>query len=783
MRERTASATWSRSAGLSRRRMRRADPWLITAALALLALVFLALFGERIAPHESIYFVVEHGADPRPYDPGLVFPFGSDVLGRDLFSLVLAGARATLTIVLLAGFARVAAGVLVLALGSWWRPARLLTETIAELVAAVPATLVALVLIKAFVKTDTSVLVFIGALLLVGWAGPYRVIRAELDRLMAAPFTEGARAMGASRSRLFWRHHLPHLVPVIAINLSQQVVASLVLVAELGVLGVLVGTVRSINVEESLSVVRTGPPMTALIPDTPEWGALLATSRTVEALWLTRWLIFVPGAAFALTAIAVAAIGLALARRYARRDILQDGRGAGFAVLILAGLFVGASLIPERYAAAHEWANVARTGLAPVPNTAAALADAGLRTYSALQQVAQISRAGSATVTIGAASVSEPDPRPLDPAPNSVHVQSVVAGGTGGVVEGPLVFAARGIVPSDYAPAAVYKPQPRAGPDLGPLVRDYPDDYAGIDVRGKVVLLVRFMGIDARDAGYAYGPAVETSIGNAIARGARGVLFVDPDLAGYRKTSNPYLQLEQDSLPTRTSGVPVMVLDPTTARTLVAPLGLDLSPFLGYDQRGTKWEGSAARDLGISARVAVPLREDTVTVQSLIGEVPDVPATTGRVVIWAPRNLETTALDPARAEVLASVARLASARHAPFVFVDFDTHADTQAVRDVLKDRRVVLVLVLEEFKGGVLHFTTANGDLIPAIDLYAQKAGAQYEVTRQTAVLQLVGAPFPGVKTVAISADGPGDARADAAALIGYLAGRLALGAPELPR
>jgi len=756
---------------------------MIGALVALVGLLVAALLGERLAPHEPIYFLIEHGADPRPYDPGLVFPFGSDLLGRDLFSLVLAGARATLTIVLLAGFARVAAGVLVLALGSWWRPARLLTETIAELVAAVPATLVALVLIKAFVTTDTSVLVFIGALLLVGWAGPYRVIRAELDRLIAEPFTEGARAIGVSRSRLFWRHHLPHLVPVIAINLSQQVVASLVLVAELGVLGVLVGTVRSIDVEESLSVVRTGPPMTALIPDTPEWGALLATSRTVEALWLTRWLIFVPGAAFAVTAIAVAAIGLALARRYARRDILQDGRGAGVAVLILAGLFVGSSLVPERYAAAHEWANVARTGIQPVPSTAAAFADAGLRTYSALRQVAQISRAGPATVTIGAASVSEPDPRPLDPAPNSVHVQSVVAGGMGGAAEAPLVFAARGIVPSDYAPAAVYKPQPRAGPDLGPLVRDYPDDYAGIDVRGKVVLLVRFMGIDARDAGYAYGPAVETSIANAIARGARGVLFVDPDLAGYRKTSNPYLQLEQDSLPTRTSGVPVVVLDPTAARTLVAPLGLDLSPFLGYDVRGTKWEGSAARDLGTSARVAVPLREDTVTVQSLIGEVPDVPAATGRVVVWAPRNLEATALDPARAEVLASVARLASARHAPFVFVDFDTHADTQAVRDVLKDRRVVLVLVLEEFKGGVLHFTTANGDLIPAIDLYAQKAGAQYEVTRQTAVLQLVGAPLPGVKTVAISADGPGDARADAAALIGYLAGRLALGAPELPR
>src|SRR6267378_2796153 len=107
----------------------RRDPWALVGLVAFLGLIFVALFGERIAPHESIYFVPMHDGDPRPYDPGLVFPFGSDILGRDLFSLVLAGARATLTIVLLAGVARVASGALVAALAGWWRPTRLLTET------------------------------------------------------------------------------------------------------------------------------------------------------------------------------------------------------------------------------------------------------------------------------------------------------------------------------------------------------------------------------------------------------------------------------------------------------------------------------------------------------------------------------------------------------------------------------------------------------------------------------------------------------------------------------
>src|SRR5687768_9328725 len=150
--------------------MTRRDPWFLVGLVAFFGLVFLALFGERLAPHEAIYFVPEHGSDPRPYDPGLVFPFGSDVLGRDLFSVVLAGTRATLSIVVLSGMARVVAGCMVAALSSWWRPTRVATESLAELASAVPATLVALLVVKVFLKTDPSLLAIVGALLLTGWA-------------------------------------------------------------------------------------------------------------------------------------------------------------------------------------------------------------------------------------------------------------------------------------------------------------------------------------------------------------------------------------------------------------------------------------------------------------------------------------------------------------------------------------------------------------------------------------------------------------------------------------
>lgn len=772
---------------------RRWDLRLILALGAMLMLLFLTLFGPRLAPHEPIYFVIEHGHADRPYEPGLVYPAGSDVLGRDLLSLVLAGAPATLGIVLLAGIARVGAGVLVALLSTWWRPARVLTESVAELVAAAPATLVALILLKALVKTDTNVLVFIGALLLIGWAGPYRVVRAEADRLAGAPFTLGARALGIGRWRLFWRHHLPHLAPVILVNTTQQVVAALVLVAELGVLGVFVGPVRLLNVEESLANFRVGPPMSAMVPDIPEWGAMLATSRTIEALWLTRWVIFVPGIAFAVTAILVGSIGYLLARRYARRDIMADGRGVAIVALAAAALFVVSGLVPERFAQAREWANAARGAVRSIDSSSSGPSAAGLRTFEVASGQTTIVRAGPTTVSIAGASVAEGN---ASAAPGSPVVRAVVADRLGGgTVEAPLVFAGRGIVPSDFSTQPpLYRPDTTrlygygstcvAGrPCLGALIQSYPDDYAAVDVRGKVVLLVRFMGV-ATSGLHAEGPHVARSIADAIERGAAAVVLVDPQLGVYAETNDPYRQLERDLPATTTAGVPVVVVNVAAAERLTAPLGLELGQLTGYDREGMRWERSPARELDVTARVAVPLKPEASDFRSSVTEVVGVPGDAARVVIWAPRDPKTGRLTKAQSDLLEGVASLAGSRLAPFIFVDFDPRADSRAVRDALKGRKVTLVLLVSDLEGEVIEFVTANGDLIPAIDYYAREAGARAEVTRRTAPLQALIAPFPGVRTIGIRATGAaGAAREDAAAIIGYLAGRLVLGAPELPR
>jgi peptide/nickel transport system permease protein len=806
--------------------MARRDPWLFVGLVAFFGLVFLALFGERIAPHEAIYFVPEHGSDPRPYDPGLVFPFGSDVLGRDLFSVVLAGARATLTIVVLSGAARVVAGALVAAVSNWWRPTRVATESLAELASAIPATLVALVLVKVFLRADASILLVTGALLVTGWAGPYRIIRAEVDRLQAMSFTQGAVAIGVGRWRLFWRHHLPHLAPVLAVNLSQQIVASLVLVAELGVLSVFVGATRFINLEESLTRAAIREVPFAQIADPPEWGGLLANARTIESLWTTRWLFLIPGIAFAVTAVAVAVIGFALARRYARRDVTQDVRGRGAASLAVAllAIFVASTLVPERYAAAREWAAAARADVRSGTQTESAFGDAGLKpigaSYAIERDVGGVVQTAPATVRVGAATVTQVWPRMAPKYPDLIHVQSFVTATTGGgLVEAPLVFGGRGISPAEHPPAPPTPPYVGKLPDLGLLIKDYADDYAAVDVRGKVVVLLRFIGVAAAKPpaltsnqyilnGSVSGFAVEDSITTAIKHGAAAVIFVDNDLANYTDRidqssgsrlggANPYLPLQIQHPPTSIAGVPVVVVDPVAAFTLLAPTGLNISSYFQvrtsmldlFDQyMGEQYKRSPARELGVTARVEVPLARERALVTSYVGEVANAPADRGRVLVWSARSANEPN-SPTR-DVVAALARTFADRRVPFVFVDFDPAVDPKAnanaIADVLKDRKIALVVVLDQLNGTALKFTTANGDLIAAVDLYAERAAARHELTRSTASAAVASdlSPLIDLKTVVVSGNGgAGDLRGDAAAFVGYLAGRLALGAEELPK
>jgi hypothetical protein len=326
-------------------------------------------------------------------------------------------------------------------------------------------------------------------------------------------------------------------------------------------------------------------------------------------------------------------------------------------------------------------------------------------------------------------------------------------------------------------------------------------------------MLLRYTGVMTGRGG-APGPDIETDIRNAIKRGAAAVLFVDPTLAllppvTTGNTQNTYQRIELQSPVTRVSGVPVVAISLAAADKLLAPAGMRASDLYGSMTSGvapgtvsftSTWipsdsdfaERSAARDLGVTARVSVQTARLQAHVRSLVAES-DAPASAPRVVVWAVTH-PSSAGDREPIEAMAAAARALAGRNVPMIFVAFDPSVDptgnARMVADILKDRKLALFIVLDDLVGGALQFRTAFGDLVPAFDRYADKAGAPHLVTRGTVrrdseVWTWPGiAPFIDEKSIIVSGSGgSGDLRSAAAALLGYIAGRLSLGAEELPR
>ena len=189
----------------------------------------------------------------------------------------------------------------------------------------------------------------------------------------------------------------------------------------------------------------------------------------------------------------------------------------------------------------------------------------------------------------------------------------------------------------------------------------------------------------------------------------------------------------------------------------------------------------------MAAHLSVPVERQAAHISSAVGEVAFADAATPRIVVWSVRRAD----DQHRSlDVEAAIARLAVARGVPFLFVDFDPSIDpngnARQIRELLRQRTIALIVVLDGLAGSELRFTSPFGDLIPAFDLYADRAGARHLVTRST--LKIDDWQWPGsaayVDTRAVLVQGAGasgDLREDTAALLGYLAGRRALGAEEL--
>lgn len=230
-----------------------------------------------------------------PMPPGGAYPMGTDLLGRDLFSRILYGARTSLIIGVVANGLALLIGTLVGITAGYfrgWVGAVLMRFT--DLMMAFPALLLAICLAAIF---QPSLWIVALVIALVNWVQTARVIYTETTSLAERDFIAAERTLGAGTGRILFRHILPHLVPMIIVWGTLGISTTVLLEATLSFLGV------------------------GVQPPTPSWGNIIYENQTY--FQSAPWLVFIPGAAIILLALAFNLVGDAL------RDVLdptQRGR-------------------------------------------------------------------------------------------------------------------------------------------------------------------------------------------------------------------------------------------------------------------------------------------------------------------------------------------------------------------------------------------------------------------------------------------------------------------------
>jgi peptide/nickel transport system permease protein len=279
------------------------DPVLLVAGALALAMLFLVVFGGRMtaaSPYVSHgVMILEGKLGVPPFPPSEMFPWGTDQLGRDMQALILNGARQTLTLALLVVAARLVVGVLAGMIAGWWKGGLFdsLVTGLLSVWAAFPITLFAMILILA-IGIERGMPAFVLALCFVGWGEIAQYVRSEVISLRGKPYLEGARAVGVPPEDILRRHVLPNLAPSLLVLASLEMGAVLLILAELGFLGIFLGGGYRVMIGEVGRMV----PVIAFYSDVPEWGALLANIRQ---WWRSYpWLAWSPALAFSIAVLA-----------------------------------------------------------------------------------------------------------------------------------------------------------------------------------------------------------------------------------------------------------------------------------------------------------------------------------------------------------------------------------------------------------------------------------------------------------------------------------------------
>ena len=228
-----------------------------------------------------------------PYDPGQIdipkvlqeptwkHPFGTDPLGRDVFSRMIYGSRISLMVGFVAGGISTLIGIFLGSLAGYYgRWIDNLIMRFVDIMLCFPTFFLILAVIALLEPNIWNIMVVIG---ITGWMGVARLVRAEFLSLKERDYTVAEKALGAKDFRIIFRHILPNALAPVLVS------------ATLGVAG-------AILTESALSFLGIG-----VQPPTPSWGNILTAGKdNIEIAW---WLSLYPGMAILITVLGYNLLG------------------------------------------------------------------------------------------------------------------------------------------------------------------------------------------------------------------------------------------------------------------------------------------------------------------------------------------------------------------------------------------------------------------------------------------------------------------------------------------
>jgi peptide/nickel transport system permease protein len=239
--------------------------WIGLAILVLFGLII--LFSSQIAPTDPL----AQNINARLKPPSAAHPFGTDELGRDIYSRVVHGARISLPTSFFVVLVSVVVGSLLGAAAGFFGGA--VDEVIMRLVdvtLAFPSIVLALA-ISAFLGPNLTNAIIAACIVL--WPEYARLMRSQVLVVRSFEFVTAARALGMREPRILVRHILPNAWNPLIIKAALDVGGIILLVSALSFLGL------------------------GVTPPAPEWGAMIALGRTKFYQW---WLATFPGLAILL---------------------------------------------------------------------------------------------------------------------------------------------------------------------------------------------------------------------------------------------------------------------------------------------------------------------------------------------------------------------------------------------------------------------------------------------------------------------------------------------------